>query len=68
MIVFAVRLTIGLSVCVPLFSSKNLRSSGNELPNVVSLIPFIIRSAVPVVLKLTVQFPPTIGYDCTLIM
>ncbi len=62
-IVFAVKLTIGVSVCVPLFSSKNSKSSGFALPNVVPLIPVMIRSAVPFVVNRTVQFPPTVGVE-----
>ena len=59
--VLSVRLTIGVNLCVPLFSSKNTRSSGSSVPNVVPLIALIIKSAVPVVLKKTVQLPPTTG-------
>jgi len=49
--VFAVRLTIGESVWVPLFSSKNFRSSGRASPKVVPFMPVMIRSAVPFVVK-----------------
>ena len=53
---------------MPLFSSKNCKSSGNDSPNVVPSIPLMVRSAVPIVSKLTVQLPPTVGKDCTLII
>src|SRR3990170_480693 len=66
--VLDVRFTIGDNMCVPLFSSRNLRSSGSDTPNVVPRIPCIVRSAVPVVLKYTIQFPPTTGYDWTLMI
>src|SRR3972149_298959 len=66
--VFAVRFMIGVNVCVPLLISRNLRSSGSASPNVVPRIPVMVRSAVPVVLKYTVQLPPTTGYDCMLII
>ena len=65
---FVVKLTIGVSVCVPLFSSKNSKSSGFSVPNVVPLIPVIIRSAVPFVVNRTVQLPPTVGVEYTFII
>jgi len=48
-------------VCVPLFSSRNFRSSGAVSPNVVPFIPVMIKSAVPIVVNFTIHFPPTTG-------
>ena len=52
---------IGVSVCVPSFSSKNLRSSGKDSPKVVPSIAVIVKSAVPTVVNLTFHSPPTVG-------
>ncbi len=57
--------SVVVKVVFPHLSSRNSRSSGSSVPKVVSLIAVIVRSAVPVVVNLTSQFPPTIGYDCT---
>src|SRR3990172_3836963 len=46
----------------------NLRSDGAESPNVVPSTAVMTRFAVPVVVNLTVQSPPTVGYDCTLMI